>query len=158
MDKSQTNKQRQATRREESIKRLMATCVHFRGVSHETCHAGVNLHEQFGEGPGCFANIACTQAYPNDFVPMKQCPLVKYPTRAEAEEKEKERAEQQKKAMEAVIAAHEDAKAKGFGRGRGGVGEVKCPLCSQGMIRYSVASCNGHMHGRCTSGCVSWME
>lgn len=63
-----------------------------------------------------------------------------------------------KKSMQAIVAAHEDAKAKGYGKGNGGQDSMKCPLCPDGTLRYSVASVNGHMHAVCTNGCVSWME
>ena len=56
-------------------------------------------------------------------------------------------------------AAHEDARRRGLQKGNGGRGEVKCPNCSDGTVRYTVASLNGHIWGACTtSGCASWME
>ena len=40
-----------------------------------------------------------------------------------------------------------------------GAGEMTCPVCNIGKLRYSRSSYNGHVHGRClTAGCVSWME
>lgn len=57
-------------------------------------------------------------------------------------------------AMGAVI---EDAKSRGFGKGKGGAGEIECPIC-KGRLRYSVASVNGHMWGVCSNpDCVRWM-
>jgi hypothetical protein len=79
-------------------------------------------------------------------------------TIAEKRAERAERDEHYKKSSEVIRAAHADAKAKGFGVGKGGVSSLKCPLCPEGEIRYSVASVNGHMHAGCTSGCVSWME
>jgi hypothetical protein len=58
----------------------------------------------------------------------------------------------------AITAAKEDAKTKGFKKGHGGQSSVQCPNCPDGVIRYSVASVNGHMHAGCTKGCASWME
>ena len=153
-----TIEQKRAEQREKSILRIMATCAHFTGVQHETCKAGVNYHEQFGTGMGCFASIACTQAYPRDDFPMKECPSVQYPNREEAEAEESDREMRSKRCMEAMRAAHADAEAKGFKKGNGGASSMKCPLCETGELRYSVASYNGHMHAGCTSGCVSWME
>lgn len=58
-----------------------------------------------------------------------------------------------------LAAAFQDAKAKGFGKGKGGAGAIECPVCKTGTLRYSVAGYNGHMHGHCsTGGCVSWMQ
>lgn len=60
--------------------------------------------------------------------------------------------------LKAMAACHEDAKAKGFGRGSAGRGEVECPIC-KGRLRYSVAAVNGHMWGACsTDGCARWMQ
>lgn len=39
-----------------------------------------------------------------------------------------------------------------------GAGEIDCPVCKAGKLRYSRASSNGHVHAACTSGCVAWME
>lgn len=150
-----TLEQKKVDQRERSILRIMSTCTNFTGIQHDKCKADINYHEQFGSGEGCFANIPCT--YAPDEQP-KDCPKVQYPTRAEAETEKKESDELFKKSMQAMAAAHADAKEKGFGKDNGGTGEFKCPLCEDGLIRYSVASYNGHMHAGCTKGCVSWME
>jgi len=40
-----------------------------------------------------------------------------------------------------------------------GGGEIVCPVCESGALRYSRASYNGHVHARCShAGCVAWME
>ena len=40
-----------------------------------------------------------------------------------------------------------------------GQGEMKCPVCGTGRLRYSRANYNGHIHARCSAnGCVAWME
>ncbi len=155
---SKTIEQKRAEQKEKHILQIMRTCVHFTGIQHDACKAGVNYHEQFGSGEGCFANIACTQAYPRQDFLMKPCPSVKYPSREEAEAEEAEREAQTKRSISAMHAAHADAKSKGYGEGHGGSDSLKCPLCPDGMLCYSVASYNGHMHAGCTNGCVSWME
>jgi len=36
---------------------------------------------------------------------------------------------------------------------------IECPICKEGTIHYSIASVNGHIHAKCTTGdCISWME
>lgn len=147
---------KRADRRERSILRIMSTCVHFTGIQHEKCKASVNYHDQFGDGPGCFADIPCTTAFNKG--PTKECPKVRYTTRDEAIGEQDERDAHTKKAMQAMVAVQDDAKEKGLGKGNGGAGELKCPLCPDGMLRYSVAGYNGHIHAGCTNGCVSWME
>ena len=40
-----------------------------------------------------------------------------------------------------------------------GSGIMVCPICKTGMLKYSRAKYNGHVHAQClTPGCVSWME
>lgn len=40
-----------------------------------------------------------------------------------------------------------------------GGGELPCPVCNAGTLRYSRASYNGHVHASCsTTDCVRWME
>lgn len=42
---------------------------------------------------------------------------------------------------------------------QGASGEMACPICKTGTLRYSVAGCNGHVHAMCsTDKCVQWME
>lgn len=61
--------------------------------------------------------------------------------------------------LEAVVAAKQDAKSKGFKRGNGGASEIPCPTKCGGVLRYSVAGVNGHLWAACTTkNCVRWME
>lgn len=39
-----------------------------------------------------------------------------------------------------------------------GAGTMQCPLCTSGQLRYSRSAYNGHVHARCSNGCVAWME
>jgi hypothetical protein len=40
-----------------------------------------------------------------------------------------------------------------------GAGEMKCPVCKVGTLRYSRAAYNGHVHAACSNcECVRWME
>lgn len=60
--------------------------------------------------------------------------------------------------VSAMGAAQADAKAKGFGKGNAGRGEIECPVC-KGKLRYSVAAVNGHLWGACSNkDCVRWMQ
>lgn len=69
------------------------------------------------------------------------------------------RAKESERDFAAMRAAHEAARAKRFGKGKGGVGEIVCPKCGTGTLRYTVSSYNGHMHGQCsTPNCLAWME
>lgn len=45
------------------------------------------------------------------------------------------------------------------GEGRGVGGEMPCPCCKDGILRYSIAAYNGHIWGKCsTTGCAQWIE
>jgi hypothetical protein len=55
-----------------------------------------------------------------------------------------------KKARTAITDKH--------GKDRGYQGDLPCPCCDGGTLRYSCAS-NGHIHAKCTTPkCISWME
>jgi len=141
--------------REQHIDWIMTKCVHFNGIQNKTCRAGVNYHELLGNGVGCFARMPCT-CDPN---PSVACDKIQLMTREEAEADVDLWMARMEANGVAVKAAHDDAKAKGFKRGQGGVSSLKCPTCPDGTLKYSVASVNGHMHARCTTkGCHSWME
>lgn len=61
--------------------------------------------------------------------------------------------------LTAMAATQADAKAMGYGIGKGGRGKFLCPVCKRGQLRYSVAGVNGHIWGKCsTDGCVAWMQ
>lgn len=40
-----------------------------------------------------------------------------------------------------------------------GAGEMPCPVCGGGKLRYQRSTYNGHIHATCsTVNCVRWME
>ncbi|HKS74291.1 MAG TPA: hypothetical protein VJQ82_13905 [Terriglobales bacterium] len=87
------------------------------------------------------------------------CELFEIMSQSDAEKEADARIEAMKRTVKAMHAAKDDAKEKGFRKGSGGIGEIPCPCCEGGRLRYSVASYNGHMHASCsTNNCVSWME
>ena len=146
-----TSREEQQRRR---IAEIMNHCVHFNGVQHSCCEAGVDYHAIHGIGQGCFAHLICF----NDHESTATCDKQVFPTQEQAEQEMRESDERSQRCMKALSTAHDDAKAKGLKKGAGGTGECPCPIC-KGTIRYSVASYNGHMHAACTTpNCVSWME
>jgi hypothetical protein len=87
------------------------------------------------------------------------CALREFPTAEEVAAEEAEIEQCMTRSLTAMKAVAVDAKAKGFKRGNGGAGSVKCPVCESGTLAYSVASYNGHIWGKCsTEDCVSWMQ
>lgn len=139
--------------RQQIIKSALSSCRHFNGIQHKTCEAGIT-----------YAHGSATVAMPclPDLVHGRKtwgCDQFQVMTQEEAEREADEAIAAMNRTMNARIAAKDDAEAKGFGRGKGGTGSLKCPACDSGTLRYSVAGINGHMHARCsTAGCVSWME
>ena len=137
------------------VQREMKTCVHFNGIQHDTCEAGIRYDSIHGSGPGWAAHMVCLQ----DPKATARCGSLTLLTRPEAEKLVDERKERMERFLICVGEAHNHAKAQGLKRGNGGAGEIPCPARCGGTLRYTVASVNGHMHGRCsTNGCVSWME
>ena len=124
------------------------TCVHFNGVQHDICKAGVAYSTFPGQG------IPCMQDFAKDHV----CELRRFPTPEEIAQKAAAREAARQRFELAFGVVKKDMKAKGLRKGKGGGGQVECPAC-KGVLAYSVAGCNGHVHGRCsTDGCVWWMQ
>lgn len=141
--------------RKDPILRKMNICAHFSGVQHDTCRAGVpySLVREPKTETTPF-RFACFQDEANGLL----CDAAHFPTREEAEAEKLADDAAYARHAQAHRAAHDDAKAKGFKKGHGGQSSLTCPLCS-GVLHYSVAGYNGHMHASCeTKGCVSWME
>jgi hypothetical protein len=151
-----TEQQRQKEH-ERQVKNEMDSCIHFSGIQHTKCRAGVNIRELVGGSDfGWASRLPCLLSdAPYCTTP---CDKRQMPTRDEAEAEVKKHDELFERTMLAIHSAKADAKANGYGVGAAGRGEVDCPLCSDGKIRYSVAGVNGHMHAACTNGCTSWME
>lgn len=142
--------------RKDPILRKMNVCANFTGIQHDVCKAGVNyltVREQKTDTTPF--RFACFQ----DEAEGLTCPRAHFPTREEAEQEHREDEAIFARTNLAHRAAHDDAKAKRFGKGQGGADSVECPVCQKGRIYYRVSGYNGHMHARCeTEGCVAWME
>jgi len=145
-------------RHEEYVQSEMGKCVHFRGIQHAECKAGINLREIVGgDDLGWAARLPCLLMDREKC--MVTCASRRLPTREEAEAEVEKHNKSMARTLMAIGAAHEDAEKKGLKRGNGGVGSIPCPVCTTGTLSYSVASVNGHMWGKCnTKNCISWME
>ena len=149
--------QRQESFRDKMIRKGMTSCRHFTGIQHETCKAGVNYEQLRGESHSlpCLANFVNLGR-----LPKAECGKFSTLTEEEAIREADETVAISQRTMLAMAEAHKDAIAKGLKKGNGGVSSLPCPIPNcKGTLQYSVASYNGHMHARCTTGtCVSWME
>ena len=138
--------------RESIIRKSMVNCKHFNGIHHDQCEAGITYDTSGKFALPCLPSLADKR---ERLTCESFCVMTK--EEAESEADEFERAYQT--AVVARKAAKDDAKAKNLGRGNGGRGNLKCPVCTDGILHYTVAWLNGHMHAKCsTAGCVAWME
>lgn len=141
------------TLREQFIKSALSSCRHFNGIQNKACAAGIVY-----EAAGHVGLMPCIPRHLDGKEPWK-CDLFEIMSQEDAGKEADERILCYERGVKARHAAKDDAHSKGFGKGHGGQGAIPCPCCDGGTLRYSVASYNGHMHGRCTTaGCVSWME
>ena len=129
-------------------------CRHFTGLMNGTCNAGIAYLSVRGESNGrgftypCFGNDAtatcdrCVKRTPEE-------------ARREVDAEEIE----SRKMLDAVRKVRDHARERGLRRGNGGASTMPCPKCGTGVVSYSVTSCNGHLHGVCsTPRCLAWME
>ncbi len=147
--------------RELQIRVAMLDCKHFTGAHRETCMAGVKYRSLVGgEDMGWIRRLPCLGSIaPDPRFPQVTCDKRELRTREEAEQVIDAQEAGRVRTMTAFRAAHEHAKAAGLRQGHGGSGRFKCPICPDGILSYSVASVNGHMHAACsTDTCVRWME
>jgi len=146
--------------RQQMIDSWRNRCKHFTGIAHDTCKAGVNYRALVG-GPdaGWAIRLPCNPSLRKAESAPVPCECRELNTDAELEQ----RADNHLRRMDNFAIAHkaakDDARGKGFKKGKPGGGSLSCPICKIGTLRYSVAGLNGHMHAGCsTPNCVSWME
>ena len=135
------------------FERRIATCVHFNGTVNDCCKANVNYRKHCA-GPDFGWSLRLPCLPPDErSTSIESCDLFQATGReaVESESRERDRyTARVRVARTAIIEATE-------GR-RGTEGEIDCPSCD-GKLRYSIAGCNGHIWGQCsTEGCARWME
>jgi hypothetical protein len=131
-------------------------CKHYNGTVNDACEAGIKYESVRLQGvPGKGWNLPCLK----DHSEGCSCDKLEFYTDAEikAQIEESHRSfENTMKARQAIVAKLAPYK-KGQSQSVGG--EIPCPVCAKGTLRYSRAGYNGHIHARCsTVGCVAWME
>ena len=132
------------------IEQTLNKCKNFNGMVNGQCKAGVTYADVRVVTEGkphrypCWISDGCTSG----------CQHAVFPTQEEAEERERK----VQKSMENYTTARNAIVAHTEGK-RGVAGSIECPVCKTGVLRFSIAGCNGHIHAKCNSeGCVSWME
>lgn len=127
-------------------------CIHFNGVQHAECRAEVNYDRV--RRPGL--KLPCIR---HDGLSGAGCDKRRWPTEEEVEQMAKADEVATETMLAGFIAVAEDALQRKLGRGAGGCGEVRCPVCPYGTIHYQVSGYNGHRHAKCTTdGCVNFIE
>ena len=120
------------------------------GSDYPVCKVGVDYHKWMGKGDGLHG-IPCLGESKDA---IAKCPQYSGYTDEELAEREtmmEARYQRMGVIRKAIV---ESVKATGI---RGG--EMPCPACQMGTVRYSQASYNGHVHARCsTPNCANWME
>lgn len=151
-------------KRRSHAEQLADRCVHFNGIMHDRCEAGVDYHSvrlehapiaYRREGEARYTQTQTASRPCHDSMNLggaaceKRCAPTPESVAAEVEASQREFGFTME-AMKRVIDATNNA--------RGDSGSVECPKCGK-PLRYSVAGSNGHIHGRCTTeGCLAWMQ
>lgn len=141
-------------------------CIHYNGcanpVSKGICRAGVEYKSLTGGiTPGWATRLPCTDMEPKGGDKMS-CDKHRLPTAEELAESKRETDEHIKRFMVAYtgnVAEWRRQNKWDRNNPKGASGSVPCEVCGTGKIELSMASYNGHVHGKCTTeGCISWME
>lgn len=131
-------------------------CIHFNGIQHECCRAGINYRSLAGLPDfGMALRLPCWEpSMGRKGETVVVCASYLEPTAGQIAEDEAEEKTYFAK-MKKVLAAIAPWRTK---PPIGKVEIIECPSCS-GRLHLVQAACNGHVHGKCaTDGCVSWME
>ncbi len=123
--------------------RRLCTCVHFNGIQNKECRAGLTYPRP----------LPCMAPFSPDMI-QPSCPKFEAITLEQIKKEDEEheiRSRQIDKARKAIVDAT---------KGKRGIGgEMLCPVCEKGDLRYTVSGYNGHIHAGCTmENCVRWME
>ncbi len=134
---------------------IAGRCIHYNGAGNgPTCDAGVKYNDVRDDTVTKGWRLPCFRESV-----AKPCPKCEFPTPEAVAEQVQASETSFERSNSAMHACYEDAQHRGFRKGHGGAATIVCPVCGHGALHYSVASYNGHMHGRCeTEGCVAWMQ
>lgn len=151
-----TLEKRKAEDRERRIQHHMRSCVHFTGIQHTRCEAGVDYRALVG-GPdfGWASRLPCLEErLPHAEAPIVSCDKCQRTTREQAVAE----IDASDAAFARINTCLKAIRAK-HGKTRGVQDLMPCPNHCGGTLHYSIASYNGHVHGCCsTKDCASWMQ
>jgi len=130
-------------------------CKHFNGIQHDECAAGVNYRKLAGDPrTGMALRLPCLVKHRGQI----HCPKLYEVTKELIEEVEEEARMSMKNVLTARAAIVENIGTWVVGQS-GESGQLPCPICETGTLRFSRSGVNGHIHAGCsTETCVRWME
>lgn len=143
-------------------------CKHFAGLNftddEKKCDAGVRMKDVIvnqpyrykqGKGSPVFTTNHSLPCFSDDDpCGVCSCEHQEFPTQEEIEERKEEQRKSSSRVMTARAAIVEHSAINNLR-----VGELECPICKIGKLRYGIAESNGHIHAGCTTeSCVAWME
>ncbi len=120
--------------------RRISPCIHFNGIQHGACKAGVNYRALTGGGEGCALRLPCVTFSPGERIVEKvKCAQQRPETEVEAAARETETDARIKVMLGAnkEVEAFEDANG---GRQLGKRRQMECPACKKVLMFYRGAS------------------
>lgn len=131
-------------------------CKHYTGTVNPTCDAGVNYADvEQGKGTPQYS-LPCIGRYNPLGVTCEKCELPSAEELAADEAEMKARMESMGKARKAIVEHLGGPWKKGM---NGSAGKINCPVCGVAdALRFTRSGYNGHIHAKCVTGCVAWME
>ncbi len=138
-------------------------CIHYLGISdgkggfRTKCEKGIEYSIFKEPGTGFTGRAPC---FLNDRGESKPgampCEHLRRPTPDEISA-HKQWMDQRIKLITVALQASADFRKAN--KGKSNSTTIDCPACKTGKLSMTIAACNGHVHGHCsTEGCVSWME
>ena len=136
--------------------RRQLPCIHFTGIQHDTCKAGVNYRALTGGGDGYALRLPCITLVGEKPVEKVTCDKQRAETKEESEVREAAADAAVERVLK-VLPVIADLK-RGLPKGKGSIETIKCPICS-GTMQVRIASSNHHAAAKCeTENCVSFIE
>lgn len=154
--------------REGQMQKYARHCIHFNGIQHDQCEAGVTYLRSGDDGFVCFGEVSgCDKYQAKGIDAVKQefaaadafCDKVTLAR--EAILNELRRRFKEGPASDGVTAPRDTHRWNNKPQANYfcGQGKMVCPICKTGTLHYSRVEYNGHVHARCsTDKCVAWME
>lgn len=131
---------------------VASKCIHFNGLMHKTCNAGIEYDTLDRDDRRVFrVALPCIH---RPEVPQCKCAKFQLPTPEEVQAKLKAYEESKQKVAQGLQAVQHLRK---IHEGENWSGFIECPVCKHKLwVRHAS---NGHIWAKCeTPDCIAWME